>query len=231
MKANIFDRIADKVRWGYLTAFILLLGSYILSYNTTQHLLKQANRVNHTNKIINNLNVLQSTVKDGESAFRSYFILKDEKFPDTYESSISIIDSLFGELKQLTSDNPSQLKKLDTLNHLIKQKYFYIGTGLSAFKQHNYQVTDSIRILEDNGKQAMDEIRGLISRMQNEENQLMLKRSGRLSSFSDIMKIINIASLLVAILLTFYSIVLILKKTALKSKLILKLQYSESSLR
>ena len=79
MLTSIVDKIADRVRWRYLTAFILLLTSYILSFYTTQQLLKQANWLNHTNNIINNLDLLHSAVKDGESALRGYVAIKDEK--------------------------------------------------------------------------------------------------------------------------------------------------------
>ncbi len=218
MKVNIVDKIADRIRWGYLTAFIVLLCSYILSFYTTQQLLKQANWINHTNKIINNLNFLQSAVKDEESAFQNFVIIKDERFLNTYRSSNPIIDSLFREIKKLIHDNPVQLRRLDTLNELVKNKYTLISAGINNFKQNNYQVTDSIKILGYNGRQSMDGIRNVMSRMQMEESQLMSSRSGRLSSFFDFMKIINIASLIVALLLTFYSIVTFTKENNAKKQ-------------
>lgn len=64
----------------------------------------------------------------------------------------------------------------------------------------------------------MDEIRLLIVSMQNEETEMMFKRSGSLSSFSNFIKIINIASLIVAILLTFYSIITYTKENQAKKQ-------------
>ncbi|MEO6327315.1 MAG: CHASE3 domain-containing protein [Ginsengibacter sp.] len=218
MLVNIVDRIADRVRRGYLSAFTLLLCSYILSFYTTQQLLKQANWLNHTNAIINNLNVLQSAVNDGESSFRGYLIIKDEKFLDRYKASIPLIDSLFLKLTALTSDNAAQLRKFDTLGNLIKDKYFLLSSGLAIFKKHNYQVTDSMKIFGYKGKKAMDDIRGLVFKLQNEESQPMLQRSQRLSSFYNFIKIINISSLIVAILLTFYSIVTFTKENKAKKQ-------------
>ncbi len=218
MKVNIVDKIADRIRWGYLTAFIVLLCSYILSFYTTQQLLQQANWLNHTNKIINNLNYLQLAVKDEESAFQNFVIIKDEKFLDTYKSSNPLIDSLFNEIKYLINDNPVQLKKLDTLDQLIKKKYVLISAGINNFKQNNYQITDTIKMLGYNGRESMNGIRNIMNRMQNEENQLVLGRSGRLSSFFNFMKFINIASLIVALLLTFYSIVTFTKENNAKKQ-------------
>ncbi|MEO6452540.1 MAG: CHASE3 domain-containing protein [Ginsengibacter sp.] len=218
MRVNIVDKIADRIRWGYLTAFIVLLCSYILSYYSTQQLLKQANWLNHTNSIINNLNVLESMVKDAESSFRGYVIIKDEKFLDKYNNSTPGIDSLFKELKSLTANNPGQLKKLDSLGQLIKEKFYILSAGLAIFKQHDYQLTDSMKILAYKGKHAMEQVGNIMRRMQSQENQAMAKRAGRLSSFSDFIKIINIASLIVAILLTFYSIVTFTKENRAKKQ-------------
>ncbi len=64
----------------------------------------------------------------------------------------------------------------------------------------------------------MDGIRSLMSRMQEEESQLIVRRSGRLSSFFDFMKIINIASLITALLLTFYSMVTFTKENNAKKQ-------------
>src|SRR5437868_2511720 len=96
---NIVDKIADRVRWGYLTAFILLLCSYILSFYTTKQLLKQSSLVDHTNNVINNLNVLQSTIKDSESSFRGYVVTRNEGFLDNYYASNNKIDSIFYKVR------------------------------------------------------------------------------------------------------------------------------------
>src|SRR5687768_13031438 len=142
MLTNIVDKIADRVRWRYLTAFVLLLASYILTFYTTQQFLKQANWLNHTNDVINNLDVLQSTVKDGESALRGYVAIRDEKFLDGYYSSPPKIDSLLRMLNVLLTDNPLQLKRLDSLGQLINKKNSLLAEGKTTFERHNYQVTD-----------------------------------------------------------------------------------------
>ena len=218
MLVNIVDRIADRVRWGYLTAFILLLSSYILTFYTTQKLLNQANWLNHTNSFINTLDGLLATIKEGESAFRGYVIVKDEQFLNDYYNSGPLIDSAFKKLETLSVENPSQLTRLDTLAKLIDEKFTYISASLALFKKDNNQVTDSLKILNYRSKQKMDDIRLLISSMQNDEKEMMFKRSGRLSSFSNFIKIINIASLIVAILLTFYSIITYTKENQAKKQ-------------
>ncbi len=218
MLVNIVDRIADRVRWGYLTAFILLLSSYILTFYTTQKLLNQANWLNHTNSFINTLYGLLSTIKESESAFRGYVIEQDDNLLIDYDSSAFRVDSALKKLKVLSAENPDQLARIDTLSRLINQKLTYVSSSLVLFRNAKYQVTDSLKRLSYSSKKKMDEIRLLILNMQNDEKELMFKRSGRLSSFSNFIKVINIASLIVAILLTFYSIITYTKENQAKKQ-------------
>jgi signal transduction histidine kinase len=218
MLTKIVDRIADKVRWRYFIAFILLLTSYLLTFYTTQGLLNQARLVNHTNRVLNNLDVLFSTVKDADFSFGEYVIVKDENFLDIYKKSEVSADSSVSALKLLIADNPSQLERLNTLSQLIKQKYSLVFTGISIFKNKNYRVTDSLKTISYESKEKMDEIKSLMLKMQDQENSLMLNRSEKLSSFSDFIKIVNIVSVVVAILLTFYSIVTFTKENRAKKE-------------
>jgi signal transduction histidine kinase len=212
---NIVDKLADKIRWGYLTAFILLLSSYILTFYTTQKLLNQAGSVNHTNIIINNLDILFSTIKDAESGVRGFLIMKDEKFLDVYKKSRHTIDSLYKNLDILTA-NELQQRRLDTLKTLVDSKFNALSSALLLFKNNHSEVNDSMRRLTYSGKTTMDNIRMLMTQMQNEEKSQMLSKSEKLGTFSNAIRIINIASLIVAILLSFYSILTFNKENRAK---------------
>ena len=56
------------------------------------------------------------------------------------------------------------------------------------------------------GKVVMDEVQRIVKNLQNEENRLMTKRSERVSTLSNFIKVINIASIVIAMVLAFYSI-------------------------
>lgn len=216
MISNQVGSIADKIRWGYLAAFILLLCSYILSFYTAEQLLKQANWVRHTSGVTNTLNSLQAAVKTAESSLRGYVVTKDNEFLAEYHHSLTTNESIVTNLKSLIADNPVQIKRTDSLDLLIKDMYFLMSRDFYVFQGHNNLVTDSIKDLVFTGKQKMAEIAGLIQKMQDEENRLMVKRSEKLIAFSDFMKIINVSSLLLAIILTIYSIVTFTKENKAK---------------
>ncbi len=212
---NIDDKIADRIRWGYLTAFILLLSSYSMTFYTTQKLLNQAGSVNHTNVVINNLDILLSSMKDAESGFRGYLIIKDESFLDVYKNSRKTIDSVYKNLEILLG-NELQQQRLDIIKKLVDAKLNILSTGLLLFKKNKNEVSDTMRLMAYRGKEIMDKIRTLMNKMQNEERDQMVSKSQKLSAFSNTIKIINIASLILAILLTFYSILTFNKENRAK---------------
>src|SRR3989337_1805779 len=99
MLTSFIDKIADKVRWGYLTAFLLLLLSYILTFYSSQQVLQQQKRVNHTSEVINTLDNLLSELKDAESSNRGYLLIEDERFLQQYNRSRLRTDSTFIKLR------------------------------------------------------------------------------------------------------------------------------------
>lgn len=206
MLTSIIDKIADRVRWGYLTAFILLLISYILTFYSSQQVLNQQERVHHTTNVINTLDILSSELKDAESSVRGYCITADELFLSDYYKVPALIDSILTRLKSLTKDNHVQQARLDTLSVLIIKKLNVLDVGIINFKNNNHVISDSLRAKPYTGKVIMDEIELIIKKLQNEEDNLIIKRSERVGTLSNFIKVINIASIVIAIVLAFYSI-------------------------
>src|SRR5258708_27368642 len=113
MIKNIVDKIADRTRWGYLTAFIILLISYIVSFVSTQNVVKQSKLVNHSNDIIHGLDNIIGYVIQCESAARGYMLTDDKELLLKYNTSRNNTDSTFINVKTLTADNPRQQNNLD----------------------------------------------------------------------------------------------------------------------
>lgn len=206
MLTSIIDKIADRVRWGYLTAFILLLISYILTFYSSQQVLNQQQRVHHTSEVINTLDILLSEIKEGESSLRGYLLVKDDKFLNEYYKTIPLIDSIYFKVKALTIDNNARQKRLNTLHELIKRKLIIMTLGWNMFKNNNPLVADSVIKIGNESKIIMDSIKIIAAKLQSEEMGLMANRSDRVTALSNFIKVINVASIVIAIVLAFYSI-------------------------
>ena len=205
MLTSLIDKVADKVRWGYLTAFSLLLISYILTFYSSQQVLTQQRWVDHTTRVIGSLDQLQSNLKEAESALRGYLLSRDERFLSEYKRSQAQLDTNFMNLRQLTEDNPIQQERLDTLRNFIDQKIDIMDNGMRLYLSGTIP-RDSMTLMGNRSRLTMDTIRLLTVKLQTEESRLMEDRSKKVSTLSNFIKVINVASIVIAIVLAFYSI-------------------------
>lgn len=218
MLTSFLDKINDKVRWGYLTAFILLLISYILTFYSSQQVLHQQKQVNHTSQVINSIDILLSELKDAESALRGYLLVRDESYIDEYNKARHYIDSTHSLLKELTEDNPVQQRRLDTLKLLIFKRINIMTSGVNVYKKAEGAVPDTLVKLGNDSKKVINEIKAVTIKFQTEENDLMAKRSNRVTTLSNFIKVINVASIVIAITLAFYSIATFNKENKAKQE-------------
>lgn len=206
MVKNIFDKIATRTRIGFLAAFFLLFISYLLTFVSTRKVVSQDYWMSHTNEVIHNLDNVVAFIAKGESAFRGYLISQDKTLLADYEESIRNTDSTFVRLKLLTKDNRRQQKNLDTLHNFIDEKYLLIQNVLHDFFSSR-KITPGILEGEKQGALKTKVIQEEITKMKNQESDLWNERSQKVSEYSGLIQALNILSLIVAVLLTIYSLV------------------------
>ncbi len=206
MVKNIFDKIATRTRVGFLAAFFLLFLSYVLTFISTRKVATQDFWLNHTNEVIHNLDNIIAFITKGESAFRGYLITADKSLLAEYDESIRSTDSTFSRLKLLTIDNRHQQRNLDTLHNLIDEKFLWIENVISHFSA-THQITP---LLLEGNNQGITKTRAIeeqITKMKNQESSLWSERSQKVSEYSGLIQALNILSIIVAVLLTIYSLV------------------------
>jgi signal transduction histidine kinase len=219
MKSDIDKRI----RAGYMTAFILLFFSYILTFYTAQKLRDQSLLVSYTNSLISNFDYLLSGVKDAQRGSRGHFITGDSTFLDPYRTSGKVVDSAYNNLTALlnneefaTATNRQQFDKLKQLRDDINNEYAIIEKTLASFRQNDFRLSDSIRQFEYDNKIQMDAIVNEIKSIQELEDTTMHSRIQQLEKYITTLQIINITSLIIAVLLSGYSIFVFNKESAAK---------------
>lgn len=217
MIKNFVDKIADRIRMGYLAAFLLLLIAYILTFTSTQKLTEQARVVAHTNEVIHDLdNVINAVVKS-ESAFRGYVITNNKALLANYYKSRIYADSTFERVKKITEDSPAQQKRLKSLRAMMDEKILWIDSDISRFNS-THQISKDFFESSDEAIIRMEKLEMQVHEMEKQERHLLSVRSGNLVKYSSTIKIINIISIILAILLTTYSIATFNKEN--KAKLV-----------
>jgi CHASE3 domain sensor protein len=145
LKRTIGDK---RIRLGYGIAFFLLLFAYLTTFYANRQLLNQSGMVEHTNKVIANLEIMLSELKDAETYVRGYVITKQSEFLSPYIGSGKKADSLYNVVLQLTADNPQQQERLKQLRKNIDIRFALFSSSIKIFDDNNRQVSDSLAQLQ-----------------------------------------------------------------------------------
>ncbi len=171
----------------------------------------------HTSEVVHDLDNILAFITKAESEFRGYLITADNRFMADYDQSIRSTDSTFLRLKNTIANDTVQRKNLDVLHLLIKNKFTEIKKIV-----YNFLSTKKLSavVLEGNieGINKTKEIQDQISKMKYEENALWNERSEKVSEYSGVIQILNILSIIVAVFLTIYSLLVYNKENKGKLK-------------
>ena len=207
----MFKKSASKPirrpRIGFFAAVFLLFLSYILTLVSTRKVATQDFWMDHTNEVIHNLDNMIGFLEKSESAFRGYLITNDKEPLLKYESGKKMIDSTFSVLQDLTKENVSQQKNLDTLQSLIQTKYSWIENYIKNPVSLENLSIENLNGNVDGIANAVA-ITNTISKMKQEEIDLRNSWSGKISKYSGLIQVLNIISIIIAVLLTIYSLLI-----------------------
>ena len=196
-----------RIRRGYGIAFFLLLFGYFVTFYANRQLLNQSAKVEHSYKVIFNLELMLSKLKDAETGIRGYIITKNEDFLSHYYGSTVTADSLYQMINQLTADNQEQQERLIGLKSTIDRRILLFPRTLNIFNAGNREISDSLKNIMSDGKVQMDEIRLKVALLQRVENDLLVLRNTKLEKTFSSVKFITIVSVLLAFILILFGFI------------------------
>ncbi|MGZ4953633.1 MAG: methyl-accepting chemotaxis protein [Methylobacter sp.] len=85
------------------------------------------------------------------------------------------MDKLIMELKQLTLDNQTQQRRLETIGSLVAGKLDELKATIDLRRSKGLEAARSVVVL-DKGKKLMDELRAGVREMEDQENELLKQR-------------------------------------------------------
>ena len=131
--------------------------------------------ISHTQKILLISEQTISALKDVETDSRAYLLTSNTIFLQPFNLLKDSILKSIDELKLLTTDNPPQHHRIDSLERL---SILRLGISKKLIERHQNQknITDTTVKLVESGKVLMDNIRSLVGRIQQNENELLYNR-------------------------------------------------------
>ncbi|WP_207426152.1 CHASE3 domain-containing protein [Pedobacter sp. SYSU D00535] len=182
-----------------LTTLLLLtvsLASYITIYQSN----RKAVWVNHTERVLEKLELLISNLKDAETGVRGYIITGDPETLEPYVGSYERTAKTHRELVLLTRDNATQQEALSRLSNTISDRYMALTRQVRLKREGKQVALSSVT----KGKKIMDEARSLVKEMQREERRLLARRTKQWQTLSSLTPFLIVFITLVSILVTYY---------------------------
>jgi len=194
MKSNIKRNLLI----GFSISLLLLLVSSVASYTSIRHLLENGKLVNHTDSVIQNLEMVLSTLKDGETGQRGYLLTGKENFLEPYNGSEEKAEKGVQLVKFQTSDNPEQQQSCEQLQGYMLQRRLILEKLITARRAN--QTTD-IASLEE-GKKNMDQIRVLVKTMEEREHLLLISRNAGVEVYATYTPVLIFIAALLSLIIT-----------------------------
>ena len=129
--------------------------------------------VEKTYKLITEITMLESLIKDTETGNRGYLLTQDSSFLEPLLLAEDKIKRSINDIGKLTSDNPNQLNRINHLNILIQSKAEAMRHTRLMFLYNKEAFSKNFRI----SKAKMDECRVVFREMKEEELSLLASRS------------------------------------------------------
>jgi PAS domain S-box-containing protein len=175
MKWKMGNRL---VLGGFAIATAILVFVGWQSYRNTARFAEASDWQKHTYEVLRNLDEVEARLVDAETGQRGYLLTGEEAYLEPYRTAIKNIDQTIGSLKNLTSDNPNQQKRIQILESLVENKLAELQRTIDLRKNEGLAAANRV-VLEGSGKQWMDQIRAVVAEMTNEEEELLKLRTQR----------------------------------------------------
>ena len=171
---------------GMAAAIFALIG--ILSYRSLDRTQEDFRWVAHTYIVLEHLDELRATIFNATTSQRSFLLTGDESLLDTYNNSLSPIQQNLAELRQLTSDNPTQQTNIDRLAPLVHATLAKLQDRVEIRRYHGLQASiDAIQ--QVSGQASLDLVSHAIADMERVEHTLLVQRQANVDATANRVRI------------------------------------------
>lgn len=156
-----------------LATVVVALNAW-LAFRTVDRLLLNEFWVQHTWRVISQVELVTSVVGDAGSGLRGYTATHDPRYLEPYQRAQQRLPGLLDQLDRLTKDNPSQRERVAAVRRSVEQRLQLLSDGLQGSGAGRGDAF-GLNFLA-NTKDAMDSLRATSDSMEVEERRLLASR-------------------------------------------------------
>src|SRR5262249_43652425 len=149
--------IGQKVLFGFSLALAFMAGVGITSYRSTMRLVENNGWVTHTHAVLGEADVLLAGLAQTESSGPGYALTADAAFFDQFETAAGRIAENQKLLREMTRDNPSQQRRLDSLGPLIDRRFAILRELMDERRKHGLPAA-AAAAQQNRGKEIMNSV-------------------------------------------------------------------------
>jgi signal transduction histidine kinase/CheY-like chemotaxis protein len=169
-------QLATKANSLIIAAFVLVFGVIAMLYAQYDSEVRDAQEwVDHTYTVQAHIKDLRVAMDEAETGQRGYLLTGRDEFLAPYNAARDRSALLYGELKNLTADNPVEQDRLTKLSPLMQQKLALIAASIEGRKSAAPNTVPDTSEL-DRGRVVMADIRDLLAAMTTTETELLRQR-------------------------------------------------------
>jgi len=183
---------------GFSISMVILIASSAASFVSIRNLLQSSDLVEHSNKVVIDLNETLSLMKDAETGQRGFLLSGNEIFLQPYNGTLAKVNNKVEKIKEQTKDNPKIQQSLVDLGQMVDKRFTMLQFLINE-KRAGKPIPEAT-LME--GKNNMDSARRLIAGMVYQETTLLNARTERLNRFSSFTPIMIVAAAFLALLIT-----------------------------
>jgi PAS domain S-box-containing protein len=152
---------------------VLVIGA--LAYDRAKSVVADVNEVNRSHAVIEESELLLTRAVDAETGQRAYLLTGDTVFLEPYVGARKDISGYMDSLRVLTQREPTQRRRLDTIERLVGERFALLDLGLAQRRSGEMTIaTNRERLLA--GKVKMDQLRAALGDLHSEERMLVSER-------------------------------------------------------
>jgi methyl-accepting chemotaxis protein len=165
-----------KIAAGFALSFLLLAVIGSVAYRTINTITQSSYAVAHSHQVLERVSELLSFLKDAETGQRGFVITGDETYLEPYQNALAAIGKTLKDLRELTSDNPSQAPRIDQAEQLVNAKLAELKRTIETRRTVGFDATVKI-VVGGEGKRTMDDFRRVATQIEQVERDLLKQRA------------------------------------------------------
>jgi signal transduction histidine kinase len=131
--------------------------------------------VEHTWRVINQVEIIMSSIKDAETGNRGFLITGDEAYLQPYHDAQKELPRDLDEFQRMTVDNASQQARITEMRAVLEQRLALLKEGIELRRSGKNDV--HALVVSGTGKVEMDHLRRIADAMEAEERRLLAQRT------------------------------------------------------